>query len=323
MFLKYPVFGQLDDRPFAHCATLTVLPDGRLMCAWMGGAFETAPDVALLAATHDPESRSWSQPRVIAEFEGKSLGQPVFLPRPNGELWLFFVVIMGHDWTSAQPYWQRSLDGGYTWQDRRHLMGFPGLMFRSKVIELPGRIIVPAYDENTWRSCMMISDDEGRNWRLTPPLLSTQGNIHPTPVHLGGDHLLAYLRTGGKGGVIWRTESTDGGETWRQPEPTDLPNPNSGIDLIRLRNGHLVLAYNPDARLRTPLCVAVADSDEQWLPPRIIESEYHEISYPTLLQTPEDDIHIVYTYRRENIHYARFTESWLREGKNTYAISEG
>lgn len=322
MLYKTPVFARMPDRPFAHCATLVELPDGTLLCAWMGGAFETAHNVAILASRSNPERTAWGAPYEIAQIPGKSAGQPVFSVRPDGELWLFFVAIMDYDWTSAQPFWQRSLDNGQTWQDCRQLMDYAGLMFRSKIVELPGRIIVPAYDENTWQSTMMISEDDGQSWTLTDPMSSTQGNIHPTPVHLEGEHLLAYIRTGGKGGVIWRSESLDGGAHWTQPAETALPNPNSGIDLIKLQSGALALAYNPSDHLRTPISVSLAPEGENWLAPRTIEDEHHEISYPTLLQTRDGDIHLVYTYRRENIHYARFTEDWLMKGANTDAVSK-
>jgi len=55
---------------------------------------------------------------------------------------------------------------------------------------------------------------------------------------------------------IYRSDSSDGGKTWCTAYPTELPNNNSGIDLTRLQNGNLVLAYNPvekDWGARTPL----------------------------------------------------------------------
>jgi predicted neuraminidase len=146
---------------------------------------------------------------------------------------------------------------------------------------------------------------------LTAPIITPQGNIHPCLVHLQGGKLLAYLRTGGHGGVIWRTLSFDGGECWEKPEPTALPNPNSGIDLLRLRSDRLLLAYNPSAERRTPLALAVASLQEDWRPVRILEQDDHEYSYPTLLQTQNSDIHLVYTYRRQHIQHACFDEAWL------------
>jgi predicted neuraminidase len=331
MFMKEPVFAQLTDYPMAHCATLTTLPDRSLLTAWFGGSYETAPDVAILAARRHPRTEKWSLPKVIVDVPGRSLGQPVFLTRPNGELWLFFVVLMGNsvstnssnsnmlpptsdwDWTSAQPYWQCSLDNGETWQSPQPLLDYPGLMFRSRPLVLPGCIILPVYDEKIWQSRMLISDDEGQTWRLTEPMSTPNGNIHPCLVQLSADHLLAYLRTGGSGGVIWRSESFDRGETWLQPTPTSIPNPNSGIDLLCLENESLVLAFNNSRQQRTPLCVALAEKGEVWQWQRTLEDEEAEFSYPTLLQTDDGLIHLVYTYRRENIHYSCFSESWLRK----------
>lgn len=310
--LQMPVFDRLYDRPFAHCATLMELDDGDLMTVWMGGYYETAPNVALLASNLKPGASAWTEPRVIADVPDHSLGQPVLLPRPNGELWLFFVVIMKTDWTSAIPYLQKSRDGGQTWEAPEQLFDYPGLMFRSRALVLDNRIIVPAYDENTWQSRMMISDDGGSTWRLSAPLVSPNGNIHPCVVQRADGSLLCYLRTGGKGGVIWRTTSSDGGETWAELTPTDLPNPNSGIDLLRLKDGKLVLAFNNSATLRTPLAVALADEDERWGCITPIETDYAEFSYPTLAQRKDGTLHLVYTYKREHIHYVQFDENWLR-----------
>lgn len=313
MFSQNPLFEQMETHPSVHCATLTELPDGTLLSAWFGGTREMARDVVILASRLAPGASDWSQPQVMVNVPGHSVGQPVFLVQPNGELWFFFNIVMDTHWTSAQPYWQRSLDNGQTWQPHQPLMDYPGLMFRSKPFILPGRIILPAYDEIQWQSRMMISDDAGQTWRLTDPISTPAGNIHACPVQLSNGKLLAYMRTGGKGGVIWRTESSNGGDSWTQPEPTTLPNPNAGIDLIRLQSGLLLLAYNHSDQQRTPLCLAWADEDEQWHMPIKLEDEPGEYSYPTLLQARNGQIHLVYTHRREHIHYTHFSEEWVTQ----------
>jgi len=310
-----PLFERLDDRPMSHCATLIALPDDRLLAAWFGGSYETAPDVAILACEKPAGAAAWSAPRVIADVPGYSLGQPVFLPRPDGSLWLFLNVIMGRDWTSAQPHRQVSTDGGRTWQPAERLLDYPGLMFRSRPLILDGRLILPVYDENTWQSRMMISDDDGASWRLTELISTPPGNIHPTVVTQPDGSLLAYLRTGGSGGHLWRTESRDGGESWSQPTATALPNPNSGFDLMRLHSGRLALAFNDSPTLRTPLCVTLADEGEQWRWIQTFETDHAEFSYPTLAQTADGALHLVYTSRREHIQYASFSEAWLMQGQ--------
>jgi predicted neuraminidase len=257
---------------------------------------------------------SWSTPLVAVDVPGRSLGQPVFLLHPAGDLWLFFDVIEEEGWTSARPYVQRSDDLGRSWSDPELLLDYPGLMFRSKPLLLDGRILVPVYDEVLWQSRFMISDDAGASWRLTEPLVTPLGNIHPSVVELSDGRLLAYLRTGGRGGQIWRAESPDGGQYWTKPSRTELPNPNSGLDLLRLASGSLLLAFNDHPRLRTPLSLATADEDEVWSRQRVIEDSDGEFSYPTLMQDGAGAIHLVYTYRRTHIQHASFDEAWLLDG---------
>ncbi len=330
MFTVEPIFKQLADRPMAHCAFIDLMPDGSLMVAWFGGAFETAQDMVILASRRDVGCESWSTPSVIAGINNRALGQPVFLPRSDGSVWLFFVIITQppppppttqfnilpppQAWDSAQPYWQKSSDSGRNWEKPTHLLDYQGLMFRSRPLVLPNRIILPVYDENTWESRMLLSDDDGNSWRLTAPIVTPTGNIHASLARLSDGRILAYLRTRGTKEYIWRTESIDDGETWSKPTPTQFPNPNSGICLLRLNSGRLILAFNNSHDSRTPLCIASADEDENWRSIRILDDGDGEFSYPAMIQTADQNIHIVYTYQRKHIQHACFTEEWLAIG---------
>jgi predicted neuraminidase len=313
----------------SHCGYLASLPDHTLQAAWFSGRYETSDDMVILTARKKLSEPIWSKPEILTSFPGHAVGQPVLFPRPDDSLWLFFVVIIdkkdqksGEDrpfnalppragWSAAQPFIKISFDKGRTWEIPEQIMDYSGLMFRGRPLAIRERIILPAYDENTWESKMLISDDDGQSWRLTDPIQTPPGNIHATLVKLPGDRILAYLRPGGKGGVIWRTQSHDLGETWEVPVPTQIPNPNSGFDLVRLKSGNLLLAFNDSVSERTPLCVFLGDGKERWFCKRILESGPGEFSYPSLLQTKDDAIHIVYTYQRKHIHYATFSEEWM------------
>lgn len=312
--ISRPLHPPLPQQPSVHCATLSELSDGTLLAAWFGGTRELARDVVILGARLDSGAQDWSAAQVLVAVPGQALGQPVFLPLADGRLRLFCNVVPPEGrWTSAQPHFQDSADGGLSWGPLQALMDYPGLMFRSVALHLPGRILLPAYDEREWCSRMLISEDGGENWRLGEPIVSPSGNIHACLVVLDDGRVLAYLRTGGQGGFLWRTESRDAGERWTPPLPTSIPNPNSGLDLIRLSSGDLLLACNPVARGRTPLALLMATPNEDWGEPLNLEAGAGEYSYPTLLQTRDGTIHMVYTWRRERIQYARFSETWLRQ----------
>ncbi len=315
LFYTEPIFPRNSLAPMCHCATLAELPDGDLMAAWYAGAFETAPDQKIYAARYHLEHCRWTTPSVIVDTPGRADGQPVLHVRPDGALWLFFVTIEDSDWKSAQLKMQTSADGVY-WSTPWHISREPGLMFRSKALNLGhGHLLVPIYDEVHWQSLSLISVDNGQTFHLGHRITTVTGNIHPTVVPLSDGRLLAFLRTGGEGGWIWQTISHDRGWTWESAVPTRFPNPNSGIDLIRLHNGHLVLAFNNSHRHRTPLCIALSlDQGETWPFIRTLAEGEGELAYPALLQSSVGHIHCVYTDRRETIQHSIFDEAWIREG---------
>jgi predicted neuraminidase len=314
MFHSAPIFPIGSGGRICHCATLVELRDGDLLAAWFAGSFETAPDQAIYAAYFQTRPSRWMPPTIIVDTPGHADGQPVLYAHPRGALWLFFVTNAGQDWKTAQLKLTQSFDQVH-WDTPRVLNDRPGLMFRSKPLTLPdGSLVLPVYDEIHWQSMAMISADGGKSWRLGQPIVTPAGNIHPCLVSLSDGRLLAFLRTGGEGGWIWQTTSDDGGWTWHEARPTRFPNPNAGIDLIRLHTGHLALAFNDSPRRRTPLCVALSDDEGRtWNARRNLEDGDAEFSYPTLLQTSDGNIHCVYTYRRETIQHVVFDESWLKE----------
>ncbi len=69
---------------------------------------------------------------------------------------------------------------------------------------------------------------------------------------------------------LWRTDSRDGGATWSEPEPTDIPNPGSKPRLLNLPDQRIVLFHNPNEKdyddvqahghkYRTPLEMWISD----------------------------------------------------------------
>jgi len=76
-----------------------------------------------------------------------------------------------------------------------------------------------------------------------------------------------------------------------------------------------VLACNPVRRGRTPLALFLATLEEDWQAPVLLEQEAGEYSYPTLLQTRDGLVHLVYTWRREHRRHVCSSEAWLREAQ--------
>jgi predicted neuraminidase len=125
-------------------------------------------------------------------------------------------------------------------------------------------------------------------------------------VPLGGGRLRFYARSTRTIGRICAADSNDGGISWSNVRTLDLPNPNAGIDAVRLRDGRFVLVYNHTARGRTPLNLAVSADGEHWTTFHALESEPGEYSYPAMVEAADGSLHITYTWRRTRIKYVNW-----------------
>ena len=141
--------------------------------------------------------------------------------------------------------------------------------------------------------------------------------VQPTVIrpNLGVAFLQVYLRDR-KAKHIYTSNSTDEGHSWTDAQPTSLPNNNAAIQSCVLNNGHVVLVYNPTTHARVPLRMSLSkDGGETWTYSRDLETNATrsdtEYSYPSVLQSPDDYIHVSYTFDRLTIKYVKFYESWI------------
>jgi predicted neuraminidase len=147
--------------------------------------------------------------------------------------------------------------------------------------------------------------DEGTQTKLYPPAKTTVGIIQPAVVWLGGHHLRFYARGHTRSARIATADSLDDGKTWGQVRFIDLPNPNSGIDAVRLKDGRVVLIFNNSFNKRTPLNLAVSGDGERFKTFMTLENGPGQYSYPAIVQASNGDLLMTYSWRRETIKFVR------------------
>ncbi|MCA9051726.1 MAG: exo-alpha-sialidase [Planctomycetaceae bacterium] len=180
-----------------------------------------------------------------------------------------------------------------------------------------GRILLPLYTDTFSIGLMAISDDGGQTWFASKPLLGF-GAIQPSVLRRNDGTLVAYMRENGFTGKVRVSESGDNGETWGPVGTTDLPNPGSGLDGLRLSSGRWILVHNDTVKGRNRLAVSASDDEGRtWKLARHLEDhptgQYH---YPCVIQTSDGRIHVVYSYFVEggkSMKHAAFNEAWLSE----------
>jgi hypothetical protein len=211
-----------------------------------------------------------------------------------------------------------------------------GWMTRAHPFVLDGRrLIVPLYSDGFSFSLMALSDDWGKSWKASAPLVGA-GNIQPSIVKRKDGRLFTLMRDNGPPPKrLHMSESTDQGMTWSPVVDSSISNPGSGAEIIALGNGHWVLIHNDTERGRNSLAVAISDDEAaSWKWKRHLEydppgPEAGSYSYPSIIQARDGSLHATYSYHlnkkdvgvdregkpaRKSIKHARFNEEWVMAG---------
>jgi alpha-L-rhamnosidase len=301
-----------DTASFASCHASTIVetPKG-ILAAWFGGKFEGDKEVNIYASWL--VNNKWSTPFILADgFMGDSTRyacyNPVLFLAPNQELLLFYKIgpnVQG--WTG---WMKRSTNYGITWSAPEKLPdGILGPI-RNQPYVVGDSIICPSSTEKTgWKVHFEYTTNNGKSWTRGPDLNDAKPITGIQPAILRhGDQLLQAL-TRSQNGTVNETWSYDNGKTWAPLQQTNLINNNSSIDAITLQDGRHLLVYNHcSAPSRSPLNVAISKDGKNWEPLLVLEKEVSaEFSYPYVIQTADQKIHITYTWKRKKIKHVVLT----------------
>jgi predicted neuraminidase len=257
---------------------------------------------------------SWTAGRLWSDDDGKTWSKVEHLPaglygpvRTKPLVMEDGTIVSG---TSVESYrswacWiERSTDNGVTWTKSGPITVPPGIAGPPLTGEKhPGGSASQAGQKGTSEPSAVREDF--RTSYFTAAQQFTEGIIQPSIVPLGKNWLRLYARSTARTGRICVADSSDGGVTWTQARPIQLPNPNAGIDAVALQDGRVVLVYNHTESGRTPLNLAVSGDGENFQMFHVLESEPGEFSYPAIIQGRDGDLHITYTWHRKRIRYAR------------------
>ncbi|WP_257668596.1 sialidase family protein [Parapedobacter tibetensis] len=300
--------------PSCHSATITETPTG-LVAAFFGGTRERNPDVEIYVSRH--VDGDWLPPvsaanGIVNDTLRLPTWNPVLYQIPGGALQLYYKV-----GPKPSEWWgmlKTSDDGGKTWSAAIKLPnGYIGPVKNKPVLLDNENLIAPSSTEgNGWRIHHEVTSDFGVTWRKIGPLEKGDDNldaIQPSILNHGKGKLQLLARSRNR--ALVQAWSDDDGETWTSLEKSDLPNNNSGTDAVTMRDGRHALVYNhvlPPGDLakgpRTPLNLSISKDGKNWHAALILEdSPISQYSYPSIIQTSDGLLHVVYTWRRERIKH--------------------
>ena len=305
--------------PFQECHASTILEinQNEMLVAAFGGTKEGEKDVSIWLTRK--KKSVWQTPIIVDT--GKSnykteypCWNPVLFKSISGKITLFYKL-----GPSPREWWgmeKNSIDNGLTWTKAKELPKNILGPIKNKPFQLfDGTILSPSstetrtYGELSWKIHVEKSSDDGISWKKIPIDTSTKYDvIQPSILNLGNGKLKLLCRS--RNNFIMESFSNNNGESWSKISKTKLPNPNSGTDAITLSNGLHLLVYNPlknGKNDRSELSIAFSIDGNTWEDLYSLENNLKgEYSYPAIIQSNDNRIHVSYTYDRKNIKYSVF-----------------
>ncbi|MDR9804126.1 sialidase family protein [Rhizobium hidalgonense] len=236
-----------------HAANLAFLPDGTLTCVWFGGTMEGMGDISIYMSRLAPDAERWSEPEKMSDDPQKSEQNPLIFNAPDGKTWLLYTSQTSGNQDGSVVKCRISDDGGKSFGPVSVLCDSPGTFVRQPiVVNGRGDWLLPVFrcvglNGQRWSgdadtAAVLISRNGGESWQMHD-IPDSIGAVHMNILPLGGDEMIAFYRNRFAESIL-SSRSSDGGETWSAPAPTELPNNNSSIQATVLNDGAIAMVYN-------------------------------------------------------------------------------
>ena len=282
------VLNGTEDLPRHSEASIVELNDGSLLMAWQRyegserGSEDNAPSTISLMNSADG-GRTWGNFRVIVERTADCVNcySPNFLRLQNGEILLMYMKY--NQLESGKPqlataYMQRSADEGKTFGPPETVWERDLYTISNSCIKRlkDGRVVLPVcYSEGfCWHPTEYIhvrviySDDDCKTWVFGEQNISLpmRGAMEPFIAELVDGRLIMVMRN--QLGSLFKSYSSDRGESWSHPQTTGLSTPESCPYVTNIPNSDKIMViwnnseYNMHFRShygkRTPFTAAVS-----------------------------------------------------------------
>jgi hypothetical protein len=240
---------------------------GRLVCVFRDdGVHMFSPTGKILFTFSQDSGTTWAPTRVVIDHGDVDDRNSGIVELPDGVLLVCYNTYTEKGVSQSRVI--RSADGGETWKDDRPISEKDTRTRSGPVALSTGDILVPYYVAPGSGSLAGISGDGGKTWTTVrvpdvPGFIGDEWDVlEAAPKRLVGLIRNSHPSTHG---VIWKTESRDGGRSWVKPVPTNVRDarstspPNLGI-----HDRRAVLTYCDRRMVSVSMVLPIDDDYVLW-----------------------------------------------------------
>lgn len=297
----------------SHAATMAI-HNNELYMSWYVYKDKEHENGQIVVTKFNKQKNEWPKANFIfPSLSLSSTGNPVLFSY-QGRLNLFFVILKGTYWDTAQIVHSYFDEKTNTWSNPNTVNTEKGIMIRHRPVCFNGYGVVPAYNEKTMETILYKFSDQAHSWEEHSKFSGEyiQGDI----VTYNQFEWQMYLRAAGKNSKVMKAMSANSGKSWNVARATNLHCPLSGIAAIKLNSGNILLCNNNTERhKRTPISLSLSNTKGATfdLGTWHVDETDIELSYPTLIQEEDGLIHLAFTFNRKMIKHISMTEEELLE----------
>ena len=308
--------------PYAREPIVRKMKDGTLVCLFLtGGENEPHNDNVVKISRSRDDGATWSTPEVLFSHRDRGCWSTELFTDTDKPFTVVHTYNAPCHYRELQTYVSFCDESGDNWSQPVTMKGsVNGCSIRQGFKMSNGEIFFPLYwqeardffqwEDKPWHwdvfSWALISgcgiSKDGEHF-FRSGYVSTDAPLwEPNAVELENGHIVMYMRCSGKG-CLYSAHSYDYGRTWTEPAPTDIPNPDSKVTLLKV-NGKIVLINNFNSSERTDLQIATSQDGVSFTPVASVEPPEQSWFYPhAFADLATQTLYLAYENRVE--HYLK------------------
>ncbi len=246
------------------------MPDGSFVCLhYAGGPREPHDENVVLITRSRDDGDTWSEPEVLFDHPHRGVWCTELFVEEGDPCAFVHTLEAASRYCDLHTYRSWTHDSGRTWTEPASVPGTPShVSTRQGIVLSDGAWLFPIYwqeqvsgfawerqpdgrsvspnQEWPFRCGVMRSVDGGETFTQHGYIRHPAVTLwEPNVGEVADGRLIMLMRAEGTGS-LWRSDSCDGGLSWSEPHPTDIPNPSTKLTLLA-HDGALILVNNPSA----------------------------------------------------------------------------